>query len=159
MTHQTASSLSNQMKARDKEMVPRILIVAMFSLMAASLAIVAFARLTDQPLRGVPEASDVVREMAITLDGSRSGGVRVLDAMGTQIAHSNDQRAGFIGVIWTAVSRARKLEQVSGNPPLRLVQRENGRTAIIDPATDFSVELIGYGADNVAAFARLFDST
>jgi hypothetical protein len=40
---------------------------------------------------------------------------------------------------------------------LRLVRRANGHTAIIDPATDWSIELIGYGADNIAAFARLLD--
>jgi putative photosynthetic complex assembly protein len=156
MAHQTAS-LANQMKARDREMVPRVLIVAMFGLMIASLALVTFARLTDQPLRGVPEASAVVREVPITLVGSRSDGVGVLDVYGTQIASSNDPRAGFIGVIWNAVARVRKIEGVPGNPALHVVQRENGRLAIIDPATDFSVELIGYGVDNVAAFAKLLD--
>ena len=47
------------------------------------------------------------------------------------------------------------LEGVAGNPPLQLVRRENGHTAIIDPATNWSIELIGHGADNIAAFARL----
>lgn len=154
MAHQT-SSLANQMKMRDREMVPRVLVMAMFALMAASLAIVSFAVLTDQPLRGVPSNSAVVAERAITLDGNRSDGVRVLDATGTEIAHSNGRRAGFIDVIWVAVSRERKVQDVTGNPDLRLVRRANGHTAFIDPATDWSIELIGYGKDNVAAFAKL----
>ena len=156
MAHQT-SSLANQMKMRDREMVPRVLVFAMFGLMAASLAIVAFARITDQPLRGVPQASAVVQETAITLEGTRNDGVRVLDATGAEIAMSQENRAGFIDVIWVAIKRTRKLEGVTANTPLRLVRRENGHVAIIDPATDWSIELIGYGADNVAAFARLLD--
>ena len=47
MSHPT-SSLANQMKMRDREMVPRVLVIAMFALMAASLALVTFARVTDQ---------------------------------------------------------------------------------------------------------------
>lgn len=154
MSHPT-SSLANQMKLRDREMVPRALVIAMFSLMAASLAIVSFAVLTDQPLRGVPATSAIVAERAITLEGSRNTGIRVMDAEGTEIAFSKRDKAGFIDVIWVAISRERMLEGVAGNPPLQLVRRENGHTAIIDPATNWSIELIGYGADNIAAFARL----
>jgi hypothetical protein len=41
--------------------------------------------------------------------------------------------------------------------PLRLVRRENGHVAILDDTTGWSIELIGYGQDNVAAFAKLID--
>lgn len=150
-------SLANQMKLRDREMVPRVLVIGMFALMGLSLAIVTFARLTDQPLRGVPVESAIVAERAITLIGARSGGVTVADSTGTQIASSAENNAGFIDVIWNSVARERKVQGVAGNPPLRLVRRENGHTAIIDPATNWSIELIGYGKDNVAAFARLID--
>lgn len=156
MAHQT-SSLANQMKMRDREMVPRVLVMAMFALMAASLAIVSFAVLTDQPLRGVPNESPIVAERAITLEGTRTTGIRVLDAAGTEIAFSQTDRAGFIDVIWVAISRERKVQGVTGNPDMRLVRRANGHTAIIDPATGWSIELIGYGKDNIAAFARLLD--
>lgn len=156
MAEQTAS-LANQMKMRDRDMVPRVLVVAMFGLMAASLAIVAFAQIMDVPQRGVPKASVIVREAAITLEGSRNAGVRVLDANGNEIAFSQENKAGFIDVIWVGITRERKVQGVSGNPELRLVRRENGHTALIDPATNWSIELIGYGQDNVAAFARLID--
>ena len=156
MSHPTGS-LASQMKLRDREMVPRVLVIAMFSLMAASLALVSFARITDQPLRGVYQAGNIVRETSITLEGTRNDGVRILNAEGQEIAYSQNDRAGFIDVIWVGVKRNRHLEHVTGNPPLRLVRYDNGNTAIIDPATDWSIELIGYGADNVAAFARLLD--
>ncbi len=150
-------SLAAQMKHRDREMVPRVLVQAMFGLMAAALALVAYAQITDQPMRGVPDLAPVVREMPITLDGDRSSGIAILDATGQQIAHSGRDKAGFIDVIWVSVARARKLDGIAGNPPLTLIRRADGVTAILDPATGWSIELIGYGADNVAAFARLFD--
>ena len=156
MSHPT-HSLANQMKMRDREMVPRVLVMAMFALMGLSLAIVTFARVTDQPLRGVPAPSAIVKERSITLIGARTGGVTVEDESGIEIAASTRDRAGFIDVIWNSTARERKVQGITGNPPLRLVRRENGHTAIIDPATNWSIELIGYGKDNVAAFARLLD--
>lgn len=151
------SSLANQMKLRDRDMVPRFLVVTMFGLMLASLAIVSFAKITDQPMRGVPAVSEVIKEMPITLIGGRSGGVVVEDATGKEVAWSFKNKAGFIDVIWVSVSRERKVQGVAGNPPLRLVRQANGHTVIIDPATGLDIELIGYGPDNIAAFARLLD--
>jgi putative photosynthetic complex assembly protein len=154
---QYTPSLANQMKLRDRDMVPRALVFAMFGLMVASLALVSFAQLTNQPMRGVPAASAVVKEMPITLVGARTGGVVVEDATGTEIAWSFKDKAGFIDVIWVTMSRERKVQGIKGNPPLRLVRQENGHTVIIDPETDLAIELIGYGPDNIAAFARLLD--
>jgi putative photosynthetic complex assembly protein len=151
------SSLANQMKMRDRDMVPRFLVVTMFGLMLATLAMVSFAKITDQPMRGVPAVSEVVKEMPITLIGARSGGVVVEDATGKEVAWSFKNKAGFIDVIWVSVSRERKVQGVTGNPPLRLVRQANGHTVIIDPATGLTIELIGYGPDNIAAFARLLD--
>ena len=154
---QPTASLANQMKMRDRDMVPRFLVICMFALMGLSLALVSFARLTDQPLRGVVPESAITQSRQITLDGNRNTGVAVLDTSGAEIARSDLNKSGFIDVIWVSVSRARKVNGVVGNPPLTLVRRENGHTAIIDPATNWSIELVGYGADNVAAFARLLD--
>ena len=156
MSHPT-SSLANQMKMRDREMVPRFLVICMFTLMGLSLALVTFAKLTDQPLRGVIADSPISQSREVTLVGDRSSGVSVQDLNGIEIARSDRNRAGFIDVIWVSVNRERKVNGVTGNPPLTLARRENGRTAIIDPATNWSIELVGYGADNIAAFARLLD--
>jgi len=119
--------------------------------------VVAFAQWTDQPQRGVPAHSDIVVERSIILSGNRSDGVAVLDTTGAQIAHSNTNKAGFIDVIWVGIMRERKVQGAPLDAPVRLVRRENGHTAIIDDTTNWSIELIGYGQDNVAAFARLID--
>lgn len=151
------SSLANQMKHRDRDMVPLFLVRAMFGLMFASVALVTFAKVTGQPLTGVRAESPVVTEAAIMLVGNRSDGVGVVDANGNVIGHSTDDKAGFIDVIWNSVTRERIVRDVPSDAPLRLVRRENGHTAIIDPTTGWSIELIGYGQDNVAAFASLLD--
>lgn len=149
------NELSNEMKHRDREMVPRFLVIAMFTLMAASLALVSYARLTDRPVSSTVAHSDIVDEIAVTLTGSRSAGVAVIGTDGTQLAHSNDAKAGFIDVIWVAVMRERKVQNATLDAPVRVVRRENGRVAVLDDATGWKIELIGYGQDNVAAFAKL----
>lgn len=156
MTSRT-SSLANQMKHRDREMVPRILVQAMFGLMLASLALVAYAQWRDLPLTGVVADSPVVSEQVITLVGDRKTGYAVFDAAGSQIAHSRENKAGFIDVVASSVERERTVNGLPANGPLTVVRRENGRVAVIDPATGWTLELIGYGKDNVAAFATLVD--
>ncbi len=151
------NTLSNQMKHQDREMVPRFMVIAMFSLMACALAMVSYARLTDRPILAVPAHSDVVAEISIVLDGSRSEGVAALDMQGNQLAHSSTNKNGFIDVIWMSVMRERSVQDLPSDAPVRVVRRQNGHVAVIDDTTGWKIELIGYGQDNVAAFARLID--
>ncbi|MFA8441624.1 MAG: photosynthetic complex assembly protein PuhC [Yoonia sp.] len=151
------SQLEQQMRHRDKEMVPRILVQAMFALMAASLAIVAYAQWFDVPNRGVLVEAPVVQSLEIVMEGNRSGTYEVRTPDGTLIASSSDEKGGFLGVMGRVVERERFKNNVTGNAPFQVVRRENGNIAIIDDTTDLRVELIGYGKDNVAAFARLLD--
>lgn len=150
-------SLSVQMKHRDKDMVPRFLVVAMFSLMAASLAIVAYAQWMDVPQRGVVNAAPVANEITVQFETSREGVSTIYDMDGNQIAHSADDKMGFIGVIGIVIARERLVADLPNITPVTVIERTNGTYAITDPATGWSVELIGYGADNVAAFAGLLN--
>ena len=46
----------------------------------------------------------------------------------------------------------------SGNPPRPPgALRENGRMSLTDPATGWSAELMGFGADNTRSFAKLLE--
>lgn len=151
------SQLEQQMRHRDREMVPRFLVQAMFALMIASLALVAYAQWFDVPNRGVLVEAPVVQSLDIVMEGDRNGVYVVKTADGTLIASSADEKGGFLGVMGRVVDRERFKHNISGNPPFQVVRRENGNIAILDDATDLRVELIGYGQDNVAAFARLLD--
>ena len=153
---QTAS-LANQMKARDRDMVPRFLVIAMFSLMAASLALVAFARLTGMEPTATAALPEIVAERTVTFAGDRNTGIVLLDEAGAQIASSSENKAGFIDVVWVAVMRERKVQQTDPTAPIRIVRRTGGRVDVIDDTTGWQLELIGYGKDNIAAFARLID--
>jgi putative photosynthetic complex assembly protein len=153
---QTAS-LANQMKARDRDMVPRFLVIAMFSLMAASLALVAFARLTGMEPTATAALPEIVAERTVSFAGSRNSGIVMLDEDGTQIASSSVNKSGFIDVVWVAVMRERKVQQTDPTAPIRIVRRTGGRVDVIDDTTGWQLELIGYGKDNIAAFARLID--
>ena len=158
MQRNPTASLANQMKMRDREMVPRFLVQAMFALMIGTLAMVAFARLTDRPLEGTRPVSSVVEERSFTMVGDRATGVALFDSNGVQVAHSNDNKKGFIDVIWVSINRERSLRGADMAAPIRVVRQDNGRVAILDDATGWSIVLIGYGRDNVAAFADLLDS-
>ena len=151
------SQLEQQMRHRDREMVPRILVQAMFGLMAATLAIVAYAQWFDVPNRGVLVEAPIVQSLDIVMTGDRSGVYQVHGTDGELIASSSDEKAGFLGVIGRVIDRERFKNNVTGNAPFQVVRRENGNIAIIDDTTDLRVELIGYGQDNVAAFAKLLD--
>ncbi|MFK7755037.1 MAG: photosynthetic complex assembly protein PuhC [Sedimentitalea sp.] len=143
--------------SHDKEMVPRILVQAMFALMLATLALVAWARLTDHPKVGVLTISPVAAETTVHLTGSREGQAMVQTLSGDVLARSSDDKMGFVGVIWRVLARERALQGLPDTAPVRIVRRENGHIAVLDTASNWSVELIGYGKDNVAAFARLVD--
>lgn len=151
------SQLEQQMRHRDKEMVPRFLVQAMFALMIASLSVVAYAQWFNVPNRGVLVEAPVVASRDVILTGDSRGVFDVSTPDGLQIASSTDHLGGFIGVMGRVIDRARLNYDVAGNPPVTIVRRENGNVAILDDATGLRVELIGYGKDNVAAFAKLLD--
>lgn len=151
------SQLTQQMRHRDREMVPRVLVVAMFGLMAASLVLVAYAQWFDVPQRGVVNELPIVKERAVVFESSREGVSTVYDLDGTQIAYSGDELNGFIGVIGIALRRQRTVNDIDLNAPVTIAERENGTIVIIDPVTNWSVDLIGYGQDNIAAFATLLN--
>ncbi len=151
------SQLEQQMRHRDREMVPRLLVQGMFALMAVTLAIVAYAQWFDVPNRGVLVEAPVVQSLEIVMTGDRNGIYEVTTPDGTLIAASTDEKAGFIGVIGRVVDRERFKNNAVSTVPVTVVRRENGNIAIIDDTTNLRVELIGYGKDNVAAFAKLLD--
>ena len=151
------SQLEQQMRHRDKEMVPRFLVQAMFGLMAATLALVAYAQWFDVPNKGVLVEAPIVQSLDIVMIGDRSGTYEVTGTDGTLLASSADYKGGFLGVIGRVFERERFVHDVSSDAPVTVVRRENGNIAVIDDTTGLSVELIGYGKDNVAAFARLLD--
>ncbi|WP_136644439.1 photosynthetic complex assembly protein PuhC [Tabrizicola sp. YIM 78059] len=151
MTQSPSPSFRN----RDKEMVPRTLLWAMFGLAMASLAITTFAVVTGREPVAQPAQAEVIRERWIVLEGRDAQAVTVRNPDGSvllDLAHG-----GFVTVIQNGLATERRKHRLDPLSPLRIVEYANGRLAAEDPLTGWSIELYAFGADNKAAFERLLD--
>jgi putative photosynthetic complex assembly protein len=151
MTHHPSPTY----KSREKEMVPRVLLWAMFALAMSALALTTFAVVTDRPPEAEPQAAEVIRDRWIVLEGHGAKAVTVRETDGTvllDMAHG-----GFVTVVQNALQTERKKHDVDPLNPVRIVEYANGRLAVEDPDTGWSVELYAFGSDNKAAFERLLD--
>jgi putative photosynthetic complex assembly protein len=139
--------------------IPLVLLRAMFALVLAVLVIVAYARLTDVPLSATPPEGAVLqqRDMILTTR-DLSGAVVVLNTDGSVLADLGPEEGGFVAGIARVVERERIKGRVAQDGPVRVVRRDTGRIAITDPSTGWSADLMGFGADNARAFARLLDN-
>ena len=141
--------------ARPEELVPRVMVRAMFALVLICLIIVTWARVTDRPLESTPPDRPVIAERMIFLSATTSGAARVLDANGTVIADLVPEQGGFIAGVTRVLDRERGKHGVPLDGPVALQLREGNRLSISDPSTGWSAELMGFGATNTRAFARL----
>ncbi|MBK5933462.1 putative photosynthetic complex assembly protein [Rhodovulum imhoffii] len=140
------------------DLIPPALLRGVLFLVAACLVIVAYARITDKPLVATPDDSiPVAQERRIVLEGSMSGAATVFDIDGNVIADFSSDEGGFVAGIWRVLQRERNKHGVALDAPVRLARYENGRLALHDDLTGWRAELIGFGADNAAVFARLLD--
>lgn len=142
----------------DRELVPRVLIRAMFGFVLIVLLLVSFARITDRPLEAKPIDGPIAQEKSIIILGTMAGAAKVVDVNGTLIADLSPAEGGFIAGVWRSLNHERSKSGANPIAPVRLVRFEDGRLALFDDTTDFRVELIGFGADNAAAFARLLNN-
>lgn len=141
---------------RDKEMVPKTLLRAMFGLVLLSLVLVTYAVVTGREHVGKPEAAAVLREKSIILAGADDGkAVTVSDASGKVLLDLSE--GGFIAVIHNGLRAERRKYGVDMAKPIRVVEYANGRLTAEDPETGWSVELYAFGKDNEATFRRLLD--
>ena len=142
-------------KNRDKEMVPRTLLWAMFGLAMASLAITTFAVVTGREPVAQPQAAEVVRDRWIVLEGHDAQAVTVRNTDGSVMLDL--PHGGFVTVIQNGLMTERRKHKVDPLLPVRIVEYANGRLAVEDPETGWSIELYAFGKDNKAAFERLLD--
>lgn len=142
---------------RDKEKIPRVLVRGMFLLMLLVLAIVSYARLTDRPLEAKPDEGAISAERVLRIHSDMTGAVKVLDEVGMVIADLGPDGGGFISGVGRALERERAKVGIPPEEPVRLIRYEDGRLALRDELSGWRVELMGFGRDNAAAFARLLD--
>ncbi len=156
MTTNTAPRVYSE----EDKMLPRILIRGVIALICATLAIATFARVTDRPLESTPPVSPVVAQTSLVLDSDGvSGAVTVTHPDGSPLVALSAEDGGFIAGVHRVILRERTKHRVALDGPVTLSAFENGRMAITDPSTGWSADLMGFGADNASAFARLLAKT
>jgi len=142
-------------RAPEEELVPRFMVRLLLALVIAVLALVTIARLTDRPLSATPADAPVIAERVIFISGDADGSARVLDTTGNVIADFAADKGGFVAGIERVLHRERAKVGADPAAPVTLILRQGNRLSLTDPATGWSAELMGFGADNVRTFARL----
>jgi len=144
-----------RMRHPDDELVPRVMVRLMLALVLAVLALVTIARLTDRPVSATPADTPVIAERVIYLSGKMDGSARVLDEHGALLADFAADKGGFVAGVQRVLDRERAKAGADLTAPVLLQLRQGNRLSLTDPATGWTAELMGFGADNVRTFARL----
>ena len=142
-------------KVHDKDKIPTVLVRAMFSLVVICVILVAWARLTDRPLVAQFADLPVVAQREIVLSADTTGAALVTTPDGTVIADLDATEGGFIAGVWRVIERERRKWNVAPNTPVNLIRYSDGRLSLEDPTTGWKIALVGFGAGNMDAFARL----
>jgi len=151
----TQTDFQTPLRVHDKEKIPRFMAHAMLALVLAVLTLVTLARLNDMPLIATPPPGEIVISRDIVLSGDMAGSATVRRPDGTLIADLTPEEGGFISGVYRVVLHERGKHDVALGTPLTLLQRDTGRLEIHDPSTGWRADLMGFGADNASAFARL----
>ncbi|WP_299629022.1 photosynthetic complex assembly protein PuhC [uncultured Tateyamaria sp.] len=144
--------------AKEDELVPRILVRAVMALILAILALVTIASVTDRPLESAPADGKILTERTIFISGEASGAARVLGGNGALLADFDTESGGFVAGIDRVIIRERNKLGADLTAPVILRLREGNRLSLYDPETNWSAELMGFGATNLRTFARLLST-
>lgn len=152
-----SQSTQARIHAREDELVPKVLVRLVMALILSILALVTIATITDRPLESTPADGAILSERAIYISGDGSGAARVLDANGTVLADLGPEAGGFVAGVDRVIIRERAKSSADMSAPVLLRLREGNRLSIYDPETNWSAELMGFGATNLRTFARLLE--
>ncbi|MGS4945932.1 photosynthetic complex assembly protein PuhC [Meridianimarinicoccus sp. RP-17] len=141
----------------DDSKVPTFLVKIMFGMVLTCLVLVTAHTVLDRPRVATPPVVPVAQQRVIYLDGSMDGSATVRAEDGTILADLAPERGGFISGVWRVLQRERAKHGVAADGPVILTRGTNGRVALLDPSTNWSADLMGFGADNTRAFATLLD--
>lgn len=124
-----------------------------FVLAALSVAGAAAGRMAHVA-DALPDAR-VAEARSLLFEDRADGAVMVRDAADGRPVQVFQGENGFLRGTLRGLARTRKSEQVDDSVPFRLAAMSDGRLTLDDPATGRHVELLAFGPDNAAVFARL----
>lgn len=134
---------------------PKFPLLAAAVLIGATLALVAFARVTGFGELRTPQTA-VVAERTLRFHDQTDGGIAVVDAASDQVVETvMPGTNGFLRGTLRGLARERRREGIGQEIAFRLTGRSDGRLLLEDPATRRLVDLGSFGPTNAAVFARL----
>lgn len=139
-------------QAEAPELIPRRALLAGGTGLVALLLGVGGLRLAGwRPARS---DADVVRQRLLHFTDLPDGGIAIVDAAsGRQIERVYGEQ-GFLRGTLRGLARERRRRGLSGEAPLALLARADGRLTLLDPATGERLDLESFGPDNAAVYAR-----
>lgn len=155
MTQANQTLPSPTYRRQTGDMVPRLLLRGMLALALATLTITSLAVLTGREPTAQPAPSTALRDRWLVLEGHDAQAVTVRTPDGEVLIDL--PHGGFVTVVQSGLATERRKHGMDPLRPVRVVEYANGRLAIEDPDTGWSVELYAFGAENKAAFTRLLD--
>lgn len=146
-------------EAFENKPVPRLALISAAALITFSIALVAASRLgyLGPP---VDQSTEIVEFRDLRFEDRDDGAVVVFVAgESTPLDVLAPGTNGFVRGVVRSIARARKQQQISSAPPIRLSYESDGRIMLSDPSTGYLVNLNAFGPTNSAAFARFFDTS
>ncbi len=140
---------------RRADTIPRGLVRAVVALLAFTMILVAFARVTGMPPAGIMPVQPEAERVAVVIAPRGDGGVLITRPDGSVVASLSVQEAGFISGVERVLARERRSYGLAPVGPVDLVRWQDGRMSLLDPATGWRMEIVGFGDTNVESFARL----
>lgn len=138
--------------------IPRLLLRAVMGLVLFSIVAVLVGQFTERGLVMNPPVT-AAEEVQLTFEAQPGGDMIVRNGeTGVTVAVLAADGDGFIRGVLRGMERGRALARLSHQPTYLLIRSTDGRLTISDPETGERIDLNGFGADNLAAFARLLPS-
>ena len=155
---QTNAPNARPMRVSDSEqLIPRVLLRAMLGLVLIALALTTFAVVTDRPHEAQVHTAPGLKSMLIEIKDREDGGTQITDMNGVVLSDTTREASGFLSVVQNALKFQRKQHGVTGNPPVHLIRFADGRIGLRDDATDWKINLIGFGQDNARVWREIID--
>jgi putative photosynthetic complex assembly protein len=143
-----------QLRERDREMIPPILLKSMLALALGALGLTTFAVVTDHPHAGQQTMGGILAEAPVAFVRAADG-VRITTPGGAETRAGAE--AGFIDAYTDALTRKRELAGVDPALPVRVIALEDGRIIVVDPETGWRVDPRSFGPDSQGVFARFVE--
>lgn len=145
------------------ERFPRVLLLAIGSLMVVTFALAAASRIQSGGASGVAELerleaskSPIVLQRSLRFEDRPDGSIAVIDASnGQQIETVKPGADNFLRGTLRGLARERRRESIGAEPPFTLTAQANGYLVLTDPTTARSINLGSFGPTNAEVFARL----